>query len=277
MTSLVVTPLVAIILPKQVLEFSIFSYLPLRDALHILLFISGLCVVLLSGAAGVIWSSIQFREHYFGADHQFFYDKDRGFLMRSTYTVRAGWGSELKRLPQEDFIWLFDIEKHKIFYRIIARGRLSDRKIQKERPTIEVRDIKSSPSVNGDGVRVVSWCPELDPPLRPRETITYQVEIYTPNSEGAAFTENGSIFGIGTRLPTKSMNVTAYAPLGYSFDLIGPISTVRRYGTGEQLMSNASGKSTPKLSPDGTVVSLFKKWPRKNQSYWVHFRFKEHD
>ena len=194
-------------------------------------------------------------------------------LVRSTFVLLAGWDKPISVLPQEGFLWFKDIDRDKIHYRLVERGRVAARAISGASPDIAHRPLQFDRS--DLATSSLSWQPTIQPPLGRKETITYQVEVLTPGTETEAFTPEGMTMGFGVSLPTGTVTLQAYAPIGYEFALVKPCVSIRDYETGAPLPAGRGDVALPAISPDGTIVTLTRRHPKPKRRTWVHYRFEQ--
>ena len=83
--------------------------------------------------------------------------------------------------------------------------------------------------------------------------------------------------GFGVQLATNNASITAFAPFGYKFSLIGPKISLRDAETLEEINDGFKKLPMPTISPDGSILSFEVKNPIVGRRYWIHYRFEKWD
>lgn len=252
------------IFKRQMLYEKLFGDLPLQDIISFLLIIIVIIFLLLSNIFAKIKDFFRTKPYYNKVEHSFFYDEKGGVLTRSDFELINKSKKDLTDVPKEGFYWSDEINKDKIFFRIINRD-LYDRNLKKTLPTITPTDNSNE--------QLLSWSPKIIPPLEKNGKIEYQVEIMTPETEQKAFSPEGTLLGFGVTLDTNLVILRAYAPVGYSFNFVNPNYSVREFDSCKQIDKESSTINPPSISPDGSVVEWVIKKPKPMRRYWVHYKF----
>lgn len=261
--------LIAVLLAPVVAWLIDEDTLTLRDALQLLIVVALAAAVLAGQLVGGLWRWVQWRPAYTSVDHQYFYSTDGTVTTRSTFDYVNGWGRR-SDLPAENLVWFRRITSSDLVYRVCQRDSFREHDLRSAAASID--PVGFAADCRDDNNYFFSWTPHIHPPLRRKERVRFMVEIIAERTETAAFTAAGTRLGIGVQQPTRRAEITAYAPFGYRFVLIEPRLTLRDARTLDQL-PNRGPLPEPEVSPDGSVLSLALRRPRRGCRYWVHYRF----
>jgi hypothetical protein len=196
-------------------------------------------------------------------EHDWRVSENGDFSGRYTYSVKNVSDEDISVLPADDLLWFAEPTKITINFKVIESPR--NNKITDYRNTIlrYLFDYVFSKSVNS-----ISWSHVIEPPLRPGESIKYQIQIETPETENDAFTESGAIAGIPASVPTKQAKLNYVAPNGYKFVILEPIIVVDNKGTSHP--DEIADITGPNLSKSGVILS----WVINNLKYGRRYWFK---
>jgi hypothetical protein len=275
LVALIVSPFVSFILPASLASRQILPHTDWKDAINIALIAGYATIIVGRMLFANLLVLLRWGACYRHVEHNYFYQEDGTVLVRSTFHLVAGWKEPIEELPREELLWFSDIDRDKIHYRLVQRGTVAARRISGALPDITPSQLVFERADMTP--RAVSWRPKISPPLRRKESLVYQVEILTPGTEKAAFEPGGTTMGFGIALPTSSVSLSAYAPIGYQFDLLEPSLTMRDYTALTPVPGTRAENAPPELSPDGTIVTLARVRPRAGKRTWIHYRFERLD
>lgn len=271
--AIAMAPLFTLILPDSITDALVATRVELKDA------------VLLGSVAALgflIYSTqlirflarwISRRPFYSRINFNYIYLPDGTVIIRNGFDYVNGW-SKSAELPREDLIWHMKITKNDLLYRFYERGKLRDRSMTSDEPTI-ISAVPIETGQSNENYRY-SWVPIVSPPLRRKERISFVVEIMSPHTEGAAF-QKGTKMGFGVNIATRNASLRAHAPFGYRFVLIDPGFTIRDSATLEEVSVPDRERPKPRISADGSALSVDVHRPRLNRRYWIHYRFEALD
>ncbi len=115
----------------------------------------------------------------------------------------------------------------------------------------------------------------MKPQAERKEKLGFMVEIKTPETENSAYAKDGTKLGFGVQLRTAKALLTAYAPFGYKFVLLDPSITLRDSETLAEIPGKSKSLKKPRVSPDGSILTLSIKNPSLGKRYWIHYRFEK--
>lgn len=270
--AIVIAPAITFLVPRDVTGQIVAAQVSIKD-----LVLLG-CIAILGSmvflAKGLRWASRLLREEAFyqRVEYAYFYQPDGTVITRTRFDLVNGW-QQTSTLPPENLIWHSQITYSDVVYRLYARGKFSDRKIQPGSPRIEYAIPDAKKSETND--YRYSWYPAISPELHAKEAISYVVEITADSTEKAAFDHSGTRLGFGLDVLAMQATITAYAPFGHRFHLTKPAATVRDSRSLEEIPNSQKKAPVPKISPDGTILTLSVKRPKAGRRYWVHYRFEK--
>lgn len=267
--AIIAAPVFSLFLPKSITGKLVTAHVELKDA--VLLASVALLAFMIYAARAFQFVARWVARHpfYQKIDFSYIYLADGTVITRNSFNYVNGW-KKSNFLAREDLIWHRRITKSDIFYRFYERGKLRDRRMTSDQPTI----ISAVPEEGGrfKGDHRYSWTPVVEPPLSVKERISFVVEIMALHTETAAFGV-GTKLGFGVNIPTRHARLKAHAPFGYQFVLLEPELTVRRSDTLEEVPVSSSSRPKPVISPDGSSLTLSVRRPKLANRYWVHYRF----
>lgn len=272
LAALLATPLVNCILPKAWIDAHVAIGLDVKDSINIALILALSLLVLALALPGRMRPFLHLTPFYERVEHSFFYEADGTVTVRSLMILNAGWRQGLQDLPSEGFLWFNEIERDQLHYRLLHFGQRQDRTLTADYPSI-APVAYTSPRTGENGARMLSWRPRISSPMRRFERIAYQVEVVTPGTETAAFSEDGTTFGFGVSIATYDLLLRAYAPAGFIVDFLPPTFTLRNVDTTEEIRVLSPGGIYPRRSIDLSVAEVAAPHPKTRRRYWVHYRF----
>lgn len=267
--AIIAAPLFALVLPQSISGRLVGANVELKDLVLLGCVLILALAVYSARAAEMAIRWFARRPFYRRIDVHYFYLKDGTVIIRNKFDFVNGWHTS-GYLPRDDLIWHRPITKSDMFYRFYERGKLRDRTMTSDAPTIISAVPESTPSTSND--HRYSWIPTVGPPLGFKEKISFVVEIMALKTEVAAFAA-GTKLGFGVNIPTSKVTLTAHAPFGYRFVLQEPVLTVRRADDLAEIETASSSRPRPTVSPDGSVLTLNVARPRSERRYWVHYKF----
>lgn len=274
LVALFATPVIYLFAPNTWTTYPVGLGLDVKDLISIIIILI-LSFVLLS-----IRLPVKIRKYFYvnpfyeKVEHHFFYHEDGTFILRSFFIINSGWTRNLTYLPSEGFMWFNAIPRDRLHYRLIHYGRRQDREIHADHPVISPVQFNSPRSAEHE-TAMLSWRPQITPAMQRFETLAYQVEVTTPNTETAAFDVDGTVLGFGVAIPTIELSLNAFAPPGYAFKLLAPKCTVRHLDSAVEIKAIDSGDLLPRLSVDETVILVNAARPKRGRRYWIHYRFEK--
>lgn len=272
--ALLITPIVLWATPHSWLIRTKIFGLELKDLITIGMVIVLSFIILILRIPARIRPYLYLTPYYEEVDHSFFYLEDGTVIVRSIMILGSGWQNGLSTLPSEGFLWFNEVRRDRLHYRLIHLGKRKDRSLDAEQPSITKLDFKGPRSGESE-TRLLRWTPQISPPMRRFETVAYQAEVTTPETESAAFHPDGTTLGFGVSIRTCKVTLRAYAPPGYIFRLLTPECTVRDFETIEEISVPSSGHPNAKLSVDNSVLEVLSNSVRKGRRYWYHYRFEK--
>lgn len=269
--AIVIAPACSFLLPKHITEKLITSHVTLKDAV-LLSSIAMLALVVYSAQViRIVARWLARTSFYRQIEFNYIYLGDGTVITRNSYDYVNGWNHS-DELPREDLIWHKKITRNDLLYRFYERGKLRDRNMSSGAATT-IQAIPREKGSSGADHRY-SWTPVVHPRLSPKESISFVVEIMSIKTETAAF-QLGTKLGFGVNIPTIKARVEAHAPFGYRFVLLDPNLTIRNTETLNEVAIPQSRLPSPKVSADGSRLTLEIKRPTLNRRYWVHYRFEK--
>lgn len=211
------------------------------------------------------------RLHYDYVDFDWDYGLGGDLEGRCIYRVVNASDEVVDVLPSEGMLWYSDPIKPETRFRILWRDGDRRHHFENASPKADKFAVKFNPRIEHSSFDL-TWSPVVRPPLQPGETLTYQVEIYTPNTELAAFEPSGSHVGCPIKLPTKWLRVHCAAPRGMKFSLMEPAISVLDLVAEQNFPQVEGSLRRPELSIDSTRITWRVDYPKVGYRYWVNFR-----
>jgi hypothetical protein len=269
--AMVIAPIVALMLPAGVANKVVAAHATVKDLVLLALLMILAIAVLLDQFVDLLWRGIRLSPFYQNAEFSYFYLPDGTVITRSRYDLVNGW-SRTRFLPSEHLIWHRPISESDIVYRLYARGRFNDRRIVSDPPSIQMTQPHAESA--GQDFRY-RWQPRVTPGLGIKESLSYVVEIVADKTEVDAFKPGGTKLGFGFDIPASKASLTAYAPFNHKFVLLDPVVTVRESENLTEVPNSSATAPAARISPDGTILTVFQKRPKSGRRYWVHYRFEK--
>ena len=156
------------------------------------------------------------------------------------------------------FGWNIDAEHH---FEIQGSERdffdLSSSCISRNETTVQYPD--------GTARKITSfyWFPRVNPPIKPKQTFKYRVQISTRKTEGALFTPEGSFAGMRTSYNTDVLSCRINAPSGYRLH-------IKSFMTKDKSGIKIPNPDTkPVISPAGTHIEWEVNNPKVDARYLI--------
>lgn len=192
------------------------------------------------------------------------------FYCRNIYHLKNISKSPISIAPLDNGIWYSKLKKMDLKISIVSKEK--GYKILSYRTHIYETFLKIIP--NRKSI-YICWAHEISPPLKPNDTIIFQVEIDTPGTELDAFTNEGTLAGIPTMISTEKGTMIFSAPKGYLFNLITPKIVYDNFGNINDNETKRINK--PELNTNKTILN----WDIDNclaqHRYSFKYRFVKND
>lgn len=169
-------------------------------------------------------------------EFDFSINENGDFYCRNVYHLKNISKSPISIAPLDNGIWYNKPKKMDLKVSIVSKRKVY--KILSYRSHIYETFLKIIPNKKSI---FINWTHEISPPLKPNDTIIFQVEIDTPGTELDAFKDEGTLAGIPTAIPTEKGNMIFSAPKGYYFNLIIPKIVYDNHG-------NINDKETERIN-----------------------------
>ncbi|RCK21874.1 hypothetical protein TH8_17195 [Thalassospira profundimaris] len=272
LAAILLAPFVSFFVPYEYKDLLVAGDVSVTEAVNVFIMISFSLFILSKRFFSNIVLFFSKGGYYKSVDINYFYFVDGSVLTRTRYDFLSDWkgGGEL---PLEDLVWHKKIDSADLLYRMYGRGDFLERNVSSGQQTIS--PVLRQETQDESGNYLYTWQPTVSPPLRKKEMISYVVEILADKTEVSAFSEEGTKLGFGLKSNAVVAKLTAYAPFGFKFVLVGPKVTLRYAGTLEEVPRNEGDRPIVNVSPDGSIVEVEIQRPSVNYRYWIHYRFEK--
>jgi hypothetical protein len=206
---------------------------------------------------------------YENLSFEFFYEANGDFRSRCFFKLRNHGIDPVSELPSTRAFFLGEGTISSIRFRAIDEGPGIYR-FQQNKQTI----VDAVSALFKGNTRFVEWGYQISPPLRPGDSVSYEVAIETLKTEGAAFTTAGSIMGFPAHIPIVSATLRAIAPRDFKFVCLGHPVVVDIDLTAEMTPDNIQ-LPDPTLSASAGILDWNIRDLDKGNRYWIKFRLEQ--
>jgi hypothetical protein len=199
---------------------------------------------------------------------EFYYEANGDFRSRCFFKLRNNGTDAVAVLPSTRAFFLNEGTIKSIKFRAIEEAGNAYRFQQNNQSIVDAVS-----ALFRSNTRFVEWGYEIAPPLRPGDSVSYEVAIETEKTEVAAFTSSGSIMGFPAHIPIVSATLRAVAPRDFKFVCLGTPVVVDLNVTSEIAKPETEALPAPSFSATSAILE----WKLSNLDqgyrYWIKFKF----